>query len=226
MAYTEVPTVTTGEVWTAADHNTYIKDNFAAGVPDIFTTKGDLAVGTGANAASRLAIGTAGQYLVTDSDEATGLKWYTFPEDAITARYSRTDTAEIANNTVTIVDYDVSDWDSDSRVTTGASWKFDASGTERFLVLASLRIENSVEWTLGEAAALYCYVSDTLYCVLDYIEHLDGAGGAIACHLHGATLVECADTDFINIRVKQVSGETLGIHSDGDYNYAGFYKLK
>lgn len=30
MAYTAVPTVTTGELWTAANHNTYIKDNMTA----------------------------------------------------------------------------------------------------------------------------------------------------------------------------------------------------
>jgi len=28
MAYSAVPTVTTGELWTAAQHNTYIRDNF------------------------------------------------------------------------------------------------------------------------------------------------------------------------------------------------------
>jgi len=46
MTYTAVPTKSTGDLWTAANHNTYIKDNFAAGVPDIFTTKGDIAVAT------------------------------------------------------------------------------------------------------------------------------------------------------------------------------------
>jgi hypothetical protein len=56
MAYTAVPTITTGDVATAAWGNTYIKNNFAAGVPDIFTTDGDMAVGTGANAAERVAV--------------------------------------------------------------------------------------------------------------------------------------------------------------------------
>jgi hypothetical protein len=37
--------------------------------------KGDLVVGTGADAFSRLAVGTNGQALVADSAEATGLKW-------------------------------------------------------------------------------------------------------------------------------------------------------
>ena len=37
----------------------------------IWDAKGDLAVGTGANTASRLAVGTNGQILVADSAEAT-----------------------------------------------------------------------------------------------------------------------------------------------------------
>jgi len=41
----------------------------------IWDAKGDLAVGTGANTASRLAVGSNGQVLSADSAEATGVKW-------------------------------------------------------------------------------------------------------------------------------------------------------
>lgn len=75
MGYNAVPTVATGDPWTAANHNTYIRDNFAAGVPDIFTTKGDLAVASAANAASRLGVGSNYQVLMADSAEANGVKW-------------------------------------------------------------------------------------------------------------------------------------------------------
>lgn len=43
----------------------------------IWDTKGDLAVATGANAASKLVVGTNGQVLTADSGEATGTKWAT-----------------------------------------------------------------------------------------------------------------------------------------------------
>jgi len=56
MAYNAIPTITTGDVATASWGNTYLKDNFAAGVPDIFTTDGDMAVGTGANTAERVSV--------------------------------------------------------------------------------------------------------------------------------------------------------------------------
>ncbi len=41
----------------------------------IFDAKGDLAVGTGSNTSSKLAVGTNGYVLTADSAEATGLKW-------------------------------------------------------------------------------------------------------------------------------------------------------
>lgn len=41
----------------------------------IWDAKGDLAGGTGANTAARLAVGTNGQVLTADSAEATGMKW-------------------------------------------------------------------------------------------------------------------------------------------------------
>lgn len=75
MPYNPVPTVATGDLWTASNHNTYIRDNFAAGVPDIFTTKGDLAVASGPNAAGRLAVGSTGQVLAVDASQPLGLKW-------------------------------------------------------------------------------------------------------------------------------------------------------
>lgn len=43
----------------------------------IWDAKGDLAVGTGANTAARLPVGTAGQVLSVDAGETTGLKWIT-----------------------------------------------------------------------------------------------------------------------------------------------------
>lgn len=47
----------------------------AVATDTIWDAKGDLAVGTGSNTASRLAVGTNGLAVVADSAEATGVKW-------------------------------------------------------------------------------------------------------------------------------------------------------
>ncbi len=66
MTYTAVPTVATGDVWTASNHNLYIRDNFRATVPDQVTTKGELVVGGGANTLELLTVGADNQILHGD----------------------------------------------------------------------------------------------------------------------------------------------------------------
>lgn len=63
MAYNPVPTVATGDLWTASNHNTYIRDNFAAGVPAIFTAPGQVPYASGAGAAAILPAPADGQFL-------------------------------------------------------------------------------------------------------------------------------------------------------------------
>jgi len=74
MAYNTPPVVAPSDEWTAANQNTYIRDNMMAGVPDIFTTAGDLAYGTGADAAAVLAAGAARLCLAMNAG-ATAPEW-------------------------------------------------------------------------------------------------------------------------------------------------------
>lgn len=75
MSYNRMPSQSPDDAWTAASNNTYIKDNFAAGVPHIFQAKGDIAVATGASAADNLAVGENGSHLVRDNTQDTGVEW-------------------------------------------------------------------------------------------------------------------------------------------------------
>lgn len=75
MPYTPVPVVAAGDWIDEVFINTYWVDNMAAGVPDVFTAKGQLAVGTGVDSMGVLSVGTNGYALVADSAEALGVKW-------------------------------------------------------------------------------------------------------------------------------------------------------
>lgn len=75
MAYTPVPTVSTGGSWTAQDMNRYVKDNFAAGIPDLMTTKGDIVAATGGDAGERVAVGANNEFLIADDGASSGVGW-------------------------------------------------------------------------------------------------------------------------------------------------------
>lgn len=78
MPYTHLPSKVAGDVVTLSNYNT-IKNNFAVGVPDVVIAKGDLVVGTAADAATRLAVGSDDATLVVDSLQIPGLAWQTQP---------------------------------------------------------------------------------------------------------------------------------------------------
>lgn len=74
MSYNAVPTSVTGDFWTAANNNTYIRDNFKAGIPDIFAAAGDIGYATAANAASALPVGNARERLQVNA-AGTAPEW-------------------------------------------------------------------------------------------------------------------------------------------------------
>lgn len=73
--YTPVPSVAAGDWIDEIFINTYWKDNFAAGVPDVFSAKGQLAVGLGVDQLGVLNPGTDGTFLVADSSQSLGMIW-------------------------------------------------------------------------------------------------------------------------------------------------------
>ncbi len=75
MAYTPVPAVAAGDTIDEVFIYTYWVDNMAAGVPDIFSTKGQLAVGLDVDEVGVLNVGTDGEVLHADSTQALGVIW-------------------------------------------------------------------------------------------------------------------------------------------------------
>lgn len=322
MAFTTVPTVATGDLWTAANHNAYIRDNFAAGVPDIFTTKGDIAVGSAADAAGRLGVGSNGQVLIADSAQALGVKWGLSPAlDVIQAKgdmligsaadaagrlpvgtdgyFLQTDSAEtlgvkwamdpllaliqakgdllvgtsaytivrlpvgsngyllsaddtqsaglvwaapptsstafarckvsasqsLANNTATIIDFASKDFDPDTAVTTGSSWKYTCPTGKAgyYIVCASLLIDYPGSWNAGERAELRLYKNGSQYAVLDGFTMQAAASYYVG--LSGISIINLAAGDYIDIRLWQDSGASAQHNGDGSYTHVSIARL-
>jgi len=75
MAFTTLPTYSTGDSVTAANWNTYIKNNFAAMPPDIFTATGEIFVGEGADTGGLLSPSTTGKPLIVATAQTLGVKY-------------------------------------------------------------------------------------------------------------------------------------------------------
>lgn len=149
MAYTELAAQITGDNWTAKEMNTYVKDNFAAGVPDIFTTKGDIAAASAANAASRVAIGSDAAILMADSNQTAGVVW------SILGRYAGVGNAAVnsqAAQTWTQTTQFTEVWDSASA---GSSATFTAPHLGYYFVSGKLTFTGSASNLALLSVALY-----------------------------------------------------------------------
>lgn len=226
MAYTPVPTQNVGDDWTATEHNTYIKDNFAAGVPDIFTAKGQIAVATAADAAEALSVGTNGYVLMADSSSDggnVGMKWAS--PGGPRARLKRSTTLAVNSGTDTIVDYATTDYDTHTAVTTGASWNFDVPAGQGgyYLIIASVLFESSAAWAIIEQAYLRLYKNGTADVYIS--QFYSQVTATIQVYMTGMCIVSLADTDSIDVRVYQASGSAINIAADADANHIAIAKL-
>lgn len=225
MAYHAVPTQNVGDDWTAAEHNTYIRDNFAAGVPDIFTAKGDIAAATAADAASPLAVGTDGQVLTAASGADTGLAWSSAAIPSMTAaRYVKGSEQTVANGSTVVIDFDTVDFDPDSLVTAGAGWHFHPKDAGYFMVTAGVYIKSSAYWGANEQLQLWLYKNN------EAVEIMGGlamqSAGTYVQYVNGTALSYCsATTDYLDVRLNQNSGSDAVIDDLAGYSHIAIARI-
>ena len=117
MAYSALPSKSASDTLTLTNYDN-VRDNFAAGVPDLYTTKGDIAPATGADAAARLAVGADDAVLVANSACNVGMAWYIPPG----ARVRNASTLGITVSTWTGLTFDTEAYDfSGMHTTTGST---------------------------------------------------------------------------------------------------------
>jgi hypothetical protein len=197
MSYSAVPTVATGDNWSASDHNTYVKDNFAAGIPDIFTAAGDIGYASGADAATRLAIGTAGQLLVSNGSAPT---WNGHNGCSLT----RTSAQTISNASATDILWDSENFDTDGFHST-------STNTDRIVIPTGL---DGYYWVF----ALVQYDGDStgsretkLKLNGTAISFYASEGEAVG-HSHPiGKVVSLSAADYLELEVYQTSGGNLDI---------------
>lgn len=145
---------------------------------------------------------------------------------ALAARYKTAAGQSIANNPIppAIVDFGTVDFDTHSRVTTGAAWKFTANVAGIYVVNACILYSSTTGWIDAEAGYIALYKNGALVCFLDRKDSY-GSASAVFMMLHGTTSIQLAATDYIDIRAFQNSGASLALLNDDDFNYVDIHKL-
>jgi hypothetical protein len=114
----------------------------------IVDAKGDIIAATGADAVSRLAVGTNGHVLTADSVETTGLKWVAPAASSGPAiRVWRvTSNQSITANTYTKVQFNAEQYDTDNTFDSTTNYRFTPNKAGYYLCTSSLLMQGTAGW--------------------------------------------------------------------------------
>lgn len=191
-----------------------------ATVPKVFTAYGDLFVGQTSGVGQRLGLGAEATVLESYPYGGVGMYWV----PPIFVRYKRTTTQSISNNSLTIIDFATQEVDPQSRVTTGASWKFTANWQGAHLVTVTVCFETTSTWAPGELAYLDLYKNGVFYARLARLDNIPANSTAVM--LSGATIANLTSSDYLNIRIYQNSGGALNLVADGTHNHVSIARIR
>ena len=184
--------------------------------------KGDLIVGTGADAFSRLAVGTNGQVLTADSNEATGLKFATPSGSSfVGCSVYKSGTQSLANDTVVTVTWDSEYYDTDAIHST-------SSDTSRFTVPAGLGGKWELICSLSfAAAAAGAYRALRVLKNGTGINFFDGApaGSTSQTSISYSNIFDLVATDYIEVTADQNSGGTINLSGGTGRSFVNFTKI-
>lgn len=129
----------------------------------------------------------------------------------ISARYLRNTSQTISNNTSTILNFDVKDWDmSPECVTTGASWKFTcpAGGDGKFLVTFGATLAAASGWAVYESFALRVFKNGTVH---NFCASYSEGTHASYMSVYASDLVSLVAGDYIDLRVLHNNGASQDV---------------
>lgn len=181
-------------------------------------TANNVLLGNGTSAIQVVAPGTSGNVLTSN-----GTTWQsTTPSGgtAVGAVYKTNAGQVIADNTTSIIDFEDSVYDTNSAVTTGASWKFTAPSTGKYHVSCSIKFQQG---NFGGAnVKLMLYKNNSLYL---YIGGFDPPNASLHNYVRGMCDVELAATDYIDVRVLQNSTVNMTLDTTAEYNHIDIHKI-
>jgi hypothetical protein len=183
--------------------------------------KGDLIVGTGADAFARLAVGTNGHTLVADSTETTGLKWQAAASGSTFAGCGLTKSAAqaISTTTTTFITFDTEEFDTDAYHSTSSNTSritipSGKGGKYLFVMTANFASNGSGQ------RLLMLYKNGAVH---KYSTSLAGTA-SFSFRATTSVIVSAVATDYFEFAVYQDSGVSLDINGSAtDTTFATTY---
>lgn len=210
MAYSVLPAKVASDTLTLANYNN-IKDNFAAGVPDLFTTKGDLAVATGADAATRLAVGADDATLVADASQAGGLAWQIQPA----ARAYNSGAIDPAVDTWVTLALDSERYDTDGAHSTSSNTSrltVPSGGGGIYSIGAAVQFDTGALAGLGGVFGLRLLLNGATVIAEQLLMQAPTVDVALTIHTEYAL----AATDYVEVQVW--TSQDVNVNAAGNYS--------
>jgi hypothetical protein len=142
----------------------------------------------------------------------------------IVASYATDAGQIIANNTETIINFEDLVRDTHSAVTVGAAWKFTAPVAADYVVSVAILIGATNQWAAGESADLRLWKNGALFRGLDRKDNFSGAT-AQYMQLSGNTTIYLTTGEYIDVRLIQMSGISLGLFASVVNNWISIYRI-
>lgn len=151
--------------------------------------------------------GAAGEVLTTNGSGVLSFSVNGTPS-IYAARYTTT-TQTVPAAAATIIDFETVVFDSDSEVTTGASWKYTATVTGKFEISAFVSFTNA-SFAAGQESYLAIYKNNAFYSFIDH-KIYNGAASTSIMSLNGTALVNLSATDYADVRLYQNTGADVDL---------------
>lgn len=207
MSYSTFPTVVTGDSWSAAQHNTYIRDNFTALWP--YTTAGDISYAISGTVLTRLGIGTENYVLGISSNSPAWIDATNLTEKQCLIK--RTTTQNIINNTQTLITFE-------SEVYDNFSYWSSSDPTKIILPKAGYyRLSGSMTWDVSSTGYRAIYIGETATLV-SYVKNSSDLETTTSFNYTYKTTI---DNVITYLWVKQNTGGNLNVTGQYYITYLG-----
>lgn len=128
------------------------------------------------------------------------------------ARYNSTAAQTITTGAaLAIIDFGTSEYDTNSAVTTGASWKFTAPSTGYYHIDTVVQFASATGWNYNERGFLQLFKNNSALVTLDRNDWNNSGATASAMLLNGSVTIKLTAGDYIDIRVAQDSGGNIAL---------------